>query len=86
MAATVAQSTRELALRMALGADASRLMRLLMSRGLIVTGAGVVVGGVAAWEITRLLGYLLYQVSPHDPIAFGTALGVIGTSADWKSR
>jgi ABC-type antimicrobial peptide transport system permease subunit len=77
MAASVAQSTRELALRMALGAAASDLLRLVMSRGAVLMAIGLAVGGLAALELTRLLGYLLYKVSPRDPIAFGSAFAAI---------
>jgi len=74
MSYSVAQSTRELGLRMALGADAANLLRLVISRGLRLTAGGVVVGAIAALALTRLLGQLLYNVSPHDPLVFGAAL------------
>ena len=74
MSYVVAQSTRELGLRMALGADAARLLRLVILRGLRLTTAGILFGGVAALALTRLLGQLLYHVSPHDPVVFGSAL------------
>jgi len=77
MAATVSQSARELALRIALGADTADLLRLVMSRSVVLTGVGIVVGLVVALQVTRLLGYLLYNVSPRDPLAFGFALAVI---------
>ena len=74
---TVSQGTRELGLRMALGADAKDLMRLVMSRGLLLTASGIAIGAVAAIVLTRLMGDLLYKISPHDPLAFGTAFAVI---------
>jgi predicted permease len=74
---TVSQGTRELGLRMALGAGTKDLMRLVMSRGLLLTALGVAIGVVAAIMLTRLMGNLLYKVSPRDPIAFGSALAVI---------
>jgi putative ABC transport system permease protein len=77
MAATVSQSTRELALRMALGARTADLLRLVMSKGVALTVIGVVVGAGAALQLTRLLGYLLYNVSPRDPLAFGSAFIVL---------
>jgi predicted permease len=73
----VSQSTRELGLRMALGANPRDLLRLVVSRGLQLTAAGIVFGGVAALILTRLMGDLLYKVSPHDPLAFGTAFALI---------
>ena len=77
MSYAVSQSTRELGLRMALGAGASNLLRLVLSRGLALTGAGVLLGAGTALLLTRLLGNLLYQVSPRDPVAFGCALAVM---------
>jgi putative ABC transport system permease protein len=77
MAYAVSQSTRELGLRMALGATPSHLLRLVMSRGLVLTAAGTIVGAAVALASTRLLGYLLYNVSPRDPLSFGSALLVI---------
>ncbi len=77
MSYAVSQSARELGLRMALGADASNLLRLVMSRGLTLTAGGVILGAAAALGLTRLLGNLLYKVSPRDPLAFGSALVVI---------
>jgi len=74
---TVSQGTRELGLRMALGAGAKDLMRQVMSRGLLLTASGVAIGGVAAIMLTRLMGNMLYKISPHDPVAFGMAFAVI---------
>ena len=77
MSYSVSQSARELGMRMALGAGASDLLRLVMSRALVLTAGGVAAGIIAAFVLTRLLGNLLYKVSPHDPLAFGTAFAVI---------
>jgi predicted permease len=77
MSYAVSQSTRELGLRMALGAGAPNVVRLVMRRGLVLTGAGIVLGAAAAIGLTRLLGDLLYRVSPRDPLAFGVALAVM---------
>ncbi len=77
MSYSVSQGTRELGLRMALGAGVKDLLRLVMSRGLRLTAAGIVIGIVAAVMLTRLMADLLYKVSPRDPIVFGTALIVL---------
>jgi ABC-type antimicrobial peptide transport system permease subunit len=77
MSYSVSQGTRELGLRMALGAGVKDLLRLVMSHGLRLTAAGIVIGAVAAVVLTRLMGNLLYNVSPRDPIAFGTAFIVL---------
>jgi putative ABC transport system permease protein len=81
MAAIVAQSTRQLALRMALGAGPSDVVRLVMGNGLAVTSAGVVVGAAAAFETTRLMGYLLYEVNPLDPLVFAAAVALVVAAA-----
>ncbi len=81
MSYAVAQSTRELGLRMALGADAANLLRLVISRGLRLTTGGILFGAVAALALTRLLGQLLYNVSPYDPVVFVLALAVMTTTA-----
>jgi macrolide transport system ATP-binding/permease protein len=77
MSYSVSQGTRELGLRMALGADAGSVLRLVLSRGLRLTTAGIALGAIAALVLTRLMGNLLYQVSPRDPLAYGFALLVL---------
>ena len=77
MSYTVSQGTRELGLRMALGAGTGDLLRLVASRGLWLTTAGIVIGAIAAAVLTRLMGNLLYKVNPNDPLAFASALAVI---------
>jgi ABC-type antimicrobial peptide transport system permease subunit len=52
-----------------------------MGKGLILTASGVAAGGFAALQLTRLMGYLLYKVSPHDPLAFGAALAIVALGA-----
>jgi predicted permease len=77
----VSQSARELGLRIALGADASHLLRLILSYGFALTAAGMAVGGIAALGLTRLLGYMLYHVSPRDPLTFGSAVAIMTTAS-----
>jgi putative ABC transport system permease protein len=81
MSYSVSQSSRELGLRIALGADASDLLRLVASHGLALTGTGVVLGAAAALGFTRLLGYLLYKTTPRDPLTFGAALIVMAIAS-----
>jgi macrolide transport system ATP-binding/permease protein len=81
MSYAVSQSRRELGLRMALGAGASDLLRLVMSRGLALTAGGVVLGTAAALGLTRLLAYVLYNVGPRDPLAFGWAFAVMSIAS-----
>src|SRR5258707_15285671 len=81
MSYTVSQSTRELGLRMALGAGASDLLRLVMSQGVALTAGGLVLGVAAALGLTRLIANLLYKVSPRDPLSFGVAFLVMAIAA-----
>jgi putative ABC transport system permease protein len=81
MSSAVSQSTREFGLRLALGATASDLLRLVLSRGLALSAAGVAVGVGAAIQLTRLLGNLLFEVSPRDPAVFGLAFLVMATAS-----
>jgi putative ABC transport system permease protein len=66
---------------MALGADASNVLRLVISYGLTLMIGGVVLGAAVALLSTRLLGNLLYKVSPRDPLAFGSAFFVMTLAA-----
>ena len=77
MSYSVSQSTRELGLRMALGASADDVLRLIFSRGLRLTTIGLIIGAIAALLLTRLMENLLYKVSPRDPIAFSSALIIL---------
>jgi predicted permease len=81
MSYAVSQSTRELGLRMALGAGASDLLRLVMAHGATLTAGGIVLGAAAGLAVTRLMGNLLFKVSPRDPVAFGSALAVMAIAA-----
>ena len=77
MSYAVSQRSRELGLRMALGATTSDLLRLVMSRGLALTAVGIMLGAGVSVGLTRLMGDLLYKVSPRDPLAFGSAFFVM---------
>jgi macrolide transport system ATP-binding/permease protein len=81
MSYSVSQGARELGLRMALGAGTPDLLRLVASRGLRLTTAGIVIGAIATLVLTRLMSNLLYKVSPRDPVAFGLAFVVITIAA-----
>ena len=74
---SVAQGKREMGLRMALGASSSRLLWHVLSQGLVLTMFGAALGAIAALELTRLIGNMLYRVSPHDPLSFGGAFALM---------
>ena len=78
---SVSQSTRELGLRMALGARPTHLLKLVISHGLVLTAVGVALGAAAALLLGRLFVPLLYKVSPRDPLAFGLAFVVMTTAS-----
>jgi putative ABC transport system permease protein len=73
----VSQRTKELGVRLALGAEPSRVARLVVVEGMRVAGAGVVVGIVVAFFTTRLASSLLYGVSPRDPMTIGAVAAVL---------
>jgi len=81
MSYAVSQSTRELGLRLALGAKASDLLAIVMKRGLGLTLAGVGIGIGAALLLTRLMGDLLYKTNPRDPESFAAAFAVMTIAA-----
>lgn len=83
---TVAQRSREIGIRIALGAEPSRVQRLVQGGAMVVIGIGIVVGGVGAVAGTRLMRALLYGVEPDDPMTFGLAVGLlllVGFLASW---
>jgi putative ABC transport system permease protein len=78
---SVSQRTREVGVRVALGAKPADVVRLVLSHAVTLVGAGVVGGVVAALLATRLLGSLLFGVEPHDPLTFVSAVGVLVCTA-----
>ena len=67
---TVSLNTHEIGIRMALGASASSVRRMLMRQGVGLAGAGLCVGMAAALALTRLLKTQLYEISPLDPVTY----------------
>ena len=77
MSYTVAQRTREIGIRMALGAGRGNVMGLVLKQGVTLVSLGVVLGLGAAFGITRLLASLLFGVSAVDPITFVATSGIL---------
>jgi putative ABC transport system permease protein len=73
LAYSVAERQREMGIRLALGARRTDIVRLVVRQGLVLAGAGVAVGLVAAFLLTRLMGSMLYKVGAHDATTFALA-------------
>ena len=73
----VAQRTHEIGVRMALGAQRSEVMRLILGHGARMVVVGVAIGSVAALGLTRLMTNQLFGVTAHDPLTFAAVAGVI---------
>jgi ABC-type antimicrobial peptide transport system permease subunit len=67
----VSRRTKEIGIRMALGADTSRVLRLVLRQGLVLAGIGVAIGVIVAGAGSTLLESLLFGVPGLDPLAFG---------------
>lgn len=78
MAFTVAGRSRELGIRVALGAQPQGLMRLVMVRGLLLAAAGLALGLMGALLTGRYLASLLYGVEPLEPLVYAAAAAVLG--------
>jgi putative ABC transport system permease protein len=77
----VSQRTRELGIRMALGAERPAVVRLVLRQGLALAVAGVAAGLVGALALTRWLGALLYQIPPTDLLTYAGAGGLLLATA-----
>jgi predicted permease len=78
---SVSQQTREIGIRMSLGAQQSQVLRLVIGQGIRLAVAGLVLGLLAAFGLMRVLSSLLIGVSAHDPIAFGGVSLVLVSAA-----
>ncbi len=75
IAYSVAERTREMGIRMALGADRTSIVRMVVKQGLLLALAGLAIGTAAALALTRLMSGLLFQTGAADPFSFlGSAL------------
>ncbi len=79
---SVSQSTREIGIRVALGAQGRDALRLVMGQGMVLTLTGIVVGLAVAYGVTRVMASLLFGVGATDPATFaGVALLLGGVAA-----
>ena len=77
----VSQRTREIGVRMALGAGRRDVSRMVLRQGMILAGGGVAIGLLAALGLTRLMSSLLYGVEATDPVTFGAVAAMLSAVA-----
>jgi ABC-type antimicrobial peptide transport system permease subunit len=70
MAYVVTQRTQEIGVRMSIGATSSDILKMIVSDGFKLAAAGIAIGAVAAFGLTRLIRSLLFGVGPSDPMTF----------------
>jgi ABC-type antimicrobial peptide transport system permease subunit len=76
------QRTREIGVRAAMGASAADVVKLILRQGMIMAGAGIVLGLIASAALTRIVNRYLVGVSSTDPITFATvAVVLLGVAA-----
>jgi putative ABC transport system permease protein len=77
----VSQRRQEIGIRMALGASAGSILRMVVASGIRQTALGLSLGMLASFGITRVLNVILVGVSPTDPVTFGLVGGILVASA-----
>jgi putative ABC transport system permease protein len=77
----VNRQMRATGVRLALGAQASQIMGLVLRRGLLLAGSGALIGTAVSLAAGRLIASLLYGVEPHDPLVMGLSIAVVLTMA-----
>jgi putative ABC transport system permease protein len=81
LATSVSRRTQELGVRLALGARPRTLLAMVLHEGLALAALGLAVGWPVAWMLSRVMGSLLFEIHPHDPLAFAGAAALMGTVA-----
>jgi ABC-type antimicrobial peptide transport system permease subunit len=77
IAFAVGRRTREIGIRMALGAAGREIRRAVVLPAVGLAAVGVVAGSTAAWLLGRVAPPALYEVSPHDPLTFAVVAGIL---------
>lgn len=85
IAYSVSQRTREIGVRVALGANAGAITRLVVSDGVRVAAIGAILGLVGAMAATRALRGMLYQIAPSDPVTLGAVAALVAAIAPFAS-
>jgi putative ABC transport system permease protein len=80
MAFSVSRRTREVGIRMALGAKSGDVVRLIFGQGMVQLGIGLALGLALAAGVSRLLSIILFDVQPRDPVIFGGVVAVLATA------
>jgi putative ABC transport system permease protein len=80
LAYSVAQRTREIGIRMALGAQGARVVRSVLTSGVRLVGVGIMLGLPAAWGASRWIGSMLYGLTPTDPVTVGGAILILAVA------
>ena len=81
MSFSVAQRTREMGIRLALGAGRAAVMRMVIAQGMRLAVIGMAIGMIFAAMVTRFAATFLYGISPTDPITFVSIFGILGSVA-----
>jgi len=86
LAFSVSQRTNEMGIRLALGADRSTILWMILGEGAVMAGIGLVIGGLLAIPLSRMIAGLLFEVSPIDPMSIvlaGALLVAVALAASW---
>jgi len=86
VAYTVTQRTREIGVRMAMGAEQGDVTRMVLRQGMVLAGSGIAIGLAGAFGLTRLMEALLFGISSTDPLTFASvsgALALVALLATW---
>jgi putative ABC transport system permease protein len=78
---SVTQRTHEIGVRMALGANTSDVLKLVVRQGMLLAGIGLALGLLAAFAVTRIMASLLFAVSATDPVTYLGLAALLGTIA-----